>query len=200
MGKILIIGSEGAQGKRYQAILKYLHKETYCADLGSDLNQIFGFGDVDGVIIATPTSDHLDRFHEILDMEEYRGPILCEKPITTDVLRLKELVMKRPKLTMVMQYRHFLDEEDYGDSFYNYFRHGNDGLYWDCLQIIGLAKGHVTVHETSPIWTCAINGVKLNVQQMDRAYVQEIRSWLRGEKQDLGQVLAMHEKVQGMLQ
>jgi hypothetical protein len=94
-----------------------------------------------------------------------------------------------------MQYAELIQAGD-GPSHYNYFRHGNDGILWDCMQIIGLANGPVEIKEDSPIWDCVINGNRLNLSDMDGAYVSFIRSWLNGNlRQNFIEVVEIHRKV-----
>ncbi len=198
----LIIGSDGAQGRRYQAILSYLGREFICADPKRPESMIIQKEKekrIGGVIVATPTDTHVT----ILKRFMHTGvPILCEKPICKDVQQLTELVEEiedcKAKVSMVLQYRHlgfpvFLPRRY---SFYDYFRHGNDGLLWDCLQIIGFATGGVRLDESSPVWKCQINGKTLDISKMDTAYVTDVREWLAQINQrSMRDVLEMHQKV-----
>jgi hypothetical protein len=186
----LIIGAKGSMGRRYQAILKWLKRPYLSADINDDWLALRHL--CTGVILATPTNTHV-RFLELL--HDLKIPILCEKPITTDLSELNEIyqAFKKQPLQMVMQYRH-LDGTG-GDSFYDYYNHGKDGLYWDTMQIIGLARSRVMVKEESPIWTCSLNGRMLSVDQMDSAYIATIRQWFEKPFGDLSEIKAMHEKV-----
>lgn len=196
----LIIGSEGSMGKRYQAILKYLNEPFSCLDMdniedGPDL-----IGNAKRVVIATPTNTHLNMISMVA---AYGIPVLCEKPLTKskDELLLIENIVKTNNLdlTMMMQYQELVTFRAGFQSWYNYFRHGNDGLYWDCLQIIAMHVGKpvdLSIQETSPIWKCMINGTKLQSSQMDQAYIDFTRKWLRGEiKQSTDYLIEVHEKV-----
>jgi hypothetical protein len=196
---ILIVGSEGSMGKRYQAILEYLGKEFGCIDKGSTFAQIKEHASRStGVIIATPTDTHTEIIYEILPTGK---PILCEKPITKDVAELTQLFadIKASNIhfNMMFQYKNLVPEFGSGESSYDYFRHGNDGLFWDCLQIIGLAKGKVILEEKSPTWHCTINGHRLNSAHMDGAYITSVNSFLRGQPQDLDELLRIHKKTAG---
>lgn len=192
---VLLIGSEGAQGKRYQAILKYLGVRIIRSDMTIEEPIV---EPLKGVIIATPTELHGAHIRRALC---YQAPILCEKPISKNLLELKSVFseVREDKIpfSMVYQYRQLLSPvENKEPSYYNYFRHGNDGLKWDCLQIIGNARGSVHLAETSPVWDCTLRGIKLNIADMDGAYVREIRDWLEGVKHEsLSELLEIHEKV-----
>lgn len=190
----LIVGSEGSMGKRYQAILTYLGQYFINCDLKTPSE--FNEDEVTRVILATPTSTHLDM---ILKYSDLGVPILCEKPISKLLRDTENLVdhcaRKGARLSMMMQYRQ-LKRGLAGSSYYNYFRHGNDGLTWDCFQIIALANGPIELREDSPIWKCEINNVTINLSEMDWAYVREVLDWVSDDNQMTDEkLIEMHEKV-----
>lgn len=194
---ILIVGSEGAQGKRYQSILKYLGHRFCCLDKTVSPPPNTVLKEITGIIIATPTDTHLNLVRFYMSLKK---PFLVEKPLSKDIdalsCLLKDGLSTNLKLSMVAQYRHLLTQFTIGNSHYDYFRHGNDGLAWDCLQIVGFARGKVELKEESPIWDCTINGEVLNIRDMDRAYVIEVEQWLHNKNQmEPGFVLEMHQKV-----
>lgn len=207
--KILIVGADGSMGKRYQAIIKHLGHETIKAEKQHTSFEIVKMGlKSDRIIVATPTHTH----SEVLDYVLLCGkPVLCEKPVCTDLDELKKVLEHarsyNPMLAMVMQYKYLLKEDVRNDGFYkfldnpaadshyDYFRHGNDGLKWDCFQIIALAKGKVTLAEESPVWKCKINGLTLSLSDMDRAYVQMLDEWIRKPYSDIDSIYDVHEKV-----
>jgi hypothetical protein len=194
---ILILGAEGAMGRRYQAILRYLGKPFRCADVRNpeDLVQEMA-SQAHGLIIATPTATHTQLIRKYL---KYGIPILCEKPITKNVAELKELTMDIRRagspFRMMQQYSMLMEPRKIGKTQYNYFKHGSDGLIWDCIQIITLARGDVRLGEDSPIWRCMINGKALDLAHMDAAYIGYVQKWLTEPAQDLGEIVAAHEKT-----
>lgn len=193
--KVLIVGSEGAQGRRYQCILKFLGHEVYRVDL-----KLTGWAvpptEIDRIIIATPTDSHIGLMRYFLS---FRKPMLIEKPVTKSLTELYEITRlakdANVPLSMVCQYRQLYFDKEPVPSYYDYFRHGNDGLIWDCLQIIGHAQGQVTLAETSPVWRCGINGMELEIACMDDAYVAEVKAWLDGNPQPWQEAITMHEKT-----
>jgi len=190
----LVVGSKGNMGRRYMAILGHLGGVE---PRGIDLGEVIPT-DYDSVILATPTSQHVEQ---IFAFEHYRVPILCEKPISTSLARVMGLFDKAKtrgiRLRMVNQYADIarFDPNANGPTFYDYFRHGSDGLAWDCINIIGMAKWRPTLSERSPIWSCTINGQKLSVDTMDAAYVQMVKDWLAGGHENLDYMLNAHRKV-----
>jgi hypothetical protein len=195
--KVLIVGSEGSMGKRYQAILKSLEVPFLTADVHHSVEQIINLvKECSAIIIATPTNTHL---HYLRLFSSLGKPILCEKPLSKDVSELLEIQNivreKDVNLTMVMQYKMLIDPDGTGPSYYDYFRHGNDGLAWDCIQILSLAKGKVSLKEDSPIWHCMINGKKLNLSDMDKAYIDFIRFWLKKPGDKIGDLIEHHLRV-----
>jgi hypothetical protein len=203
---IALIGSEGSMGLRYQAILKHLKQPHFCFDKikqPDEKKMLQDISQCDRVIIATPTHTHADYLRALLPM---RKPILCEKPITKDLDEITELhswcAENNYSYNMVMQYKELdITTEPERVSGYNYFRHGSDGLAWDCIQIIGLAKGPVVLGEDMPIWMCSVNGRYLNIKDMDQAYVHHVQKWLNGTlNQSMDEILNMHTKVHEYLE
>lgn len=189
---ILVVGAKGNMGQRYCSILKYLDVPFIGVDKGDYVNRVKRNG-LMGVIIATPTSTHISEIRKYKNL-----PILCEKPITTNVhdfIELKE--MNCVRLNMVEQYRYLIDAGRFGMTVYDYFKHGNDGIYWDCLQPIMLAKNDIVLGEQSPIWKCSINGQDLDIAEMDGAYIANVKAWLNGDSNlsDIDMIWAAHRKV-----
>lgn len=185
-------------GKRYQAIFRYLGIQFQAFDALHGLDEILRSASAsEGVVIASPTATHAQYIEALAPL---RKPILCEKPVTKDLLQLRRLISlcrdAGTPLRMMFQYSMLVSSSRIGRSFYNYFRHGNDGLIWDCLQIIALARGTLVLKEESPVWSCVINGQKLNIAHMDAAYIAYVQKWLRDPAQDLGEIYLIHERVQ----
>jgi hypothetical protein len=198
--KIGIVGGLGNMGNRYSCIIRYIGHEPFLIDLNT--NNPHELKECDSFIIATPTEAH---FENLKDYSIYNKPILCEKPFTKSMKEL-DLIgkMNIKNLKMVTQYEYmdgFIDAPDayksmdYNNSFYNYYRHGKDGLKWDCIQIIGFAKNEVTIKSDSPIWKCRINGSDLNIADMDSAYIKMIHSWIKNPSGDFNSIFNMHHKV-----
>jgi hypothetical protein len=100
---------------------------------------------------------------------------------------------------MVFQYGEIVSNNENPHQFtsYDYFRTGNDGLYWDCLQIIALASGPIKLNNKSPVWKCEINDTQLDSSAMDHAYVKFIKKWSLGQiKQDPQWLIDIHKKVE----
>lgn len=197
----LIIGANGSMGQRYQAILKHLGKTVVCADVETPLEKVLNAADwADGVILATPTETHYDYLRWLAPQID--PPILCEKPVTKSMdelhLLFDLLIDQRTNFTMMLQYQ-MLDSDKVGSSNYNYFRTGKDGLIWDCFQVIALARGPVHVDNTSPIWTCRLNGKALSLSDMDKAYVDFVAQWIERPGHDLAWLMDMHQKVNNYL-
>lgn len=191
-------------GMRYQAILKWLGADYKCLDVANyDQERIISIAkSCDGAIIATPTYTHIDYLRALLPS---RIKILCEKPITKNIEELEDLYLwcaeHNYDYKMMYQYKEiacsYFTE---APSHYSYFRHGNDGLVWDCLQIIGLANGPVILDERSPVWSCMINGHELSLSNMDWAYVLAVKKWLDGEiDQTQDEILRIHRKAAEMV-
>lgn len=196
---ILLIGSEGSMGKRYQAIFNHLGLEYHKCDLKN--NPIFNISLYDKIVLATPTDSHYDLLKQIIG---HGRDILCEKPISksvNEVIEILNLVKTKEncKFNMVFQYGELAPSNNNPHQFtsYDYFRTGNDGLKWDCLQIIALASGPIKIQNKSPYWKCMINDSELDLSTMDHAYVKFIKKWSLGHlKQNHEWLIDIHKKVE----
>lgn len=198
---IALIGSEGSMGKRYQAVLTHLREPFTALDKIKDKEDHIeaSVRSADKILLASPTDTHVALLRKYLPLKK---PILCEKPVCRDLDELIELHAECSRngwrYQMVMQYRELDIPFKTPDrwSYYNYFRHGNDGLAWDCTQTIALANGPVSLKEDSPIWECAINGQILSIKDMDRAYVEHTRKFINGTlDQTMDDIMTIHKKV-----
>lgn len=188
-------------GKRYQAILKYQDVPFECLDLDNLEDGPALLSKAEKIIIATPTDTHLNLISMVAP---YKVPVLCEKPITKsrdELLHLEQIAKTHSlNLTMMMQYSELPGFAFGPQSYYNYFRHGNDGLIWDCMQIIVLHKGRhedLVLHEKSPVWECKINGRWVDLREMDLAYIDFVSKWLTKLKtsHSMEYLIQIHDKV-----
>lgn len=200
--KVYIYGCLGNMGKRYSAILESLGHQWAGEDTSEDdlCGDEFILQDADAVIVATPTNTHVGI---IRSLKRCGKPILCEKPITKDLAELEtlieELQLAGTRLEMVSQYDHLkLAQVSGKPTIYNYFKHGGDGIRWDCINIIKHANDLVILREDSPVWQCQINGKRLSLADMDQAYVDMIERWLMDPRDDLNPILEAHRKVHEM--
>lgn len=193
---ILILGHKGNMGGRYAAILNYLGVPWVGADKEQSPDEILALAlSSTGVIIASPTACHPEH---LMMMARLEIPVLCEKPFTKDMQELDEILKLYEStecLSMVLQYYELINPDLEGPSKYNYFKHGGDGIVWDCIQIIGLSTGDVTIEETSPIWECTLNGQELSIKDMDDAYIRNVQRWLNGDYLSLETIHGIHKKT-----
>jgi hypothetical protein len=191
---ILLLGARGSMGRRYQAILRHLGVPFTPLDVETTPTDALEHAARSrGVILATPTATHGDYLRLLADLDDV--PMLCEKPITQDLAELDALLGRRGPLSMMMQYEMLNDPRGAGPTRYDYFRHGSDGLGWDCMQLLGLARGAVTLADTSPVWTCSLNGARLSLGMVERAYVKEVAFWLEHPEGDRALIARMHAKA-----
>lgn len=197
MKKVFISGSLGNMGRRYSAILDYLDIYYEGSDINNPLSSQAMYvrdNDFDGVIVATPTHNHTDALNIFSSF--CKVPILIEKPVTKH-----PILDDKPyhPCTVVNQYKYMVDESREGETLYDYFKTGSDGLFWDCYNIIGLAKDKVTLSNKSPIWTCVINGQELSLKDMDKAYVEMIKDWTENPEPNIDYIKATQNKVMEMI-
>lgn len=216
---ILVIGGLGNMGRRYVSILRYLNHTPVITDIDTKKEDVVELAKKsDGIIIATPTIKHMSYLKLLLPLDKN---ILCEKPITKnprDFHEINELLKKGSVLQMVSQYEELLkcpqikDMDHFNEegkkiivkykTRYNYFKHGSDGLFWDCIQIFKYAAGDIYLGETSPIWECKINNELLSLGKMDHAYINHIKKWILGGFRDnstdvdyMDDMYLLHKKI-----
>jgi hypothetical protein len=212
LSKIYLIGANGNMGQRYQAVMKSLRIPYKTCDVNHDE----GIDGCDGVLIATPTYTHEGLIDRYLD----KYPVLVEKPIwqlpynfytrfeyTNDLWRAKDF-RDYSKLRMINQYEALVDDaprtEQKEVTYYNYFRHGSDGLVWDTINIYGnmadFDRDSLELREDSPVWTCIIDGRKLNIADMDNAYIREIYDWVRNPRGNMQYFCRAHDRAFKLLE
>jgi len=200
--KIAVVGGLGNMGKRYCAILKMRHVEHYVLDIVTTFPDKVT-EDTTGIIIATPTEYHVKHLKHYA---EYGLPILIEKPITKNQAELDEILALPVPIRMINQYEYYLINrdpvkvastgEELRTTYYDYFKTGGDTLYWDVINIIGLAaSGRVKVGNESPIWECWINGERLDIAKMDYAYCWNIEDWLNKYDDNKPYIKKAHERI-----
>lgn len=192
MKKVAVIGANGNMGKRYSLILeRYCDCEVVRIDI--DLYPSWpSLSDCDGFIVATPTHTHVEI---ITALVPFKKPILCEKPITKSLMELQTLMsFEGLDLSMVNQYQFLDDPTAEGHTLYDYFKTGSDGLLWDCINIIGTARSSYSVANNMLCWDCMLNGQRIDISEMDRAYIYNIEAWVGGCR-NKDYILSAHEKV-----
>jgi hypothetical protein len=78
----------------------------------------------------------------------------------------------------------YMAKDGRGPTIYNHYNSGGDGLYWDCIQLIHLAKDVIVLENKSPFWKCDINGIRQSKQDVDASYVHMLQDFLEIEPQD----------------
>jgi hypothetical protein len=195
--KILIIGGAGNMGRRYATICRFLGATVEIFDIGTKEPLECMVKRNDGVIITSPTKEHRSHIFAC-DFHRPNVAILCEKPVVTDTEDLDQFDGIR--MTMVNQYAFIaktggkLRANDY--TLYDYYHSGGDGLYWDCINIIGLDEtGHLILRKESPIWKCVINGREIDRNQIDLSYVLMVQDWMKNPEPNLAYMKKAHKKV-----
>jgi hypothetical protein len=166
-------------GRRYSAICDYFKIKNIGIDL-DDRAEIAS--NCDKIIIATPTNTHCDM---IVKYAKYGKPILCEKPLSKDPDELFD-VLKYTKnhavpVFMVNNYLYSIENDlvkNGTDTVYSYYSSGNDGLIFDCIQLVDMAEDKIVLANASPIWQCEINGAIIRKESIDFSYMRMIDKYL----------------------
>lgn len=198
--RVFIWGNKGNMGRRYAAILNYLGHEAVGTDVVEGWDKWYSQtpSSYDAVIIATSTDTHSRIIRAIAN--DTKAKILCEKPISTDIKIVRSLLTHvsalNTQLSMVSQYDYLIPMKGKGETSYDFYQSGADGLAWDCINIIKHARGKISLKNESPIWKCWLNGVMLDIGRMNYAYVEMIEDWLiKPYVPQYRQILSAHKKV-----
>jgi hypothetical protein len=186
---VIVTGYEGNMGRRYTTILDYLGIPWYGIEYGyrvwdgvkkEQISELPCAVDYHSIIIATPTGSHL------ADIKKYKHlniPMLCEKPVCMNLDDIAFIKETGVTIKMINQYEQLTGVS--GESSYNYYKSGGDGLEWDCINIIGLSTTPPVLLNSSPVWSCTLNDKKLSIADMDQAYIDMIKEWIKKPKGDL---------------
>jgi len=196
--RILVIGYQGNMGRRYTSILDDLlipwfgieasgiHWDNQRKEKVSGLDT----NPFHSIILATPTNTHMAMIKKYRNMNI---PILCEKPISFEMEDIDYIIRNKIQVSMVNQYKFLAGKS--GVTYYNYFKTGNDGLGWDCINIIGLAYEKPFINNTSSKWKCCINGKELNISMIDDSYIEMIKHWMDDQRPDFEYMKKAHSRV-----
>ena len=172
--RVLVIGGLGSIGSRYVAILKYLGHEPIIQDIKIHHSvQDITKREFDRAIIATPTDTHYDNCKVLIATGK---PFLCEKPLSKNLKECEELTeLDRNKFGRVVINYAYITSKPIG---YDYYKTGNDGLYWDCCQLIYL-NPEIDLQNSSPTWTL-LNEHKEVVPyyELERSYITMVKDWM----------------------
>jgi len=187
MQRICIVGGGGNMGKRYRAICKFIGIAHVSVDVGETVPEASHY------IVATPTETHVDLSIKLAR----NGRVLCEKPMAFDMGKLNDLPRNVFMVNNYAFYPGVLNSTP-RSTVYDFYNCGPHGPAWDCIQIIYLANSSCKILNTSPIWKCQINGVKLNREALDLAFCEMVRAFWKGQDKLLwnkADILKAHSKT-----
>lgn len=185
--KVCIVGIKGNMGRRYEAICKWLKVDVCGFDNGSSFKNVNFLGNPTHYIIASPTSSHADCLNDLCEFLKGKpvADILCEKPVikTHDIHKdfgpIHKLRESGQRLFMVNNYNFYpAVTTGRGITRYNFYNSGGDGIAWDCIQLIHMAKGELELSNSSPYWDTFINGTNLIQDYICAGYVEMIKAFL----------------------
>jgi len=199
MKNILVIGAKGNMGQRYCRILELFDQRYFEFDIDHDIRDLRQWARIsDGCIIASPTDTHCEMISKIYYFN-HDIKFLVEKPLSKDISEVEKLLspslFPNMHVTLINQYKYMFKDDDEGRTYYNFFKTGNDGLAWDCVSIIGLARGDIEIRNDSPIWDCMINGSTLDLGKVDMSYVKMLKAWLKKPDSNHDYIIESHKKV-----
>jgi hypothetical protein len=132
---ICIVGA-GNMGSRYAAVCKNELIDHTLIDKGE---MVLG---VDKYIIATPTDTHADVLCHVATRVKKPVSILVEKPIDScfysGLRAVKAAESLGHRVYMVNNYAYYSEgiPKGEGDTHYDFYNSGKDGIVADCIQLI----------------------------------------------------------------
>lgn len=204
---MLLLGSEGRIGLRYQSILRELEIPWVGFDL---IDRPVGtwkeWKDLsfDQVLIATPTFTHVGLCHELLDMKK---SFLCEKPLSTDLAECEVLRTRakneKASAYVVNNYSFVMPSDQPIRSLeWDYFNSGQDGFEWDLCQIIYLGyknNASLQLHQKSPLWNMRVNGDSINYRRIELSYLDMIGAFYMKDREHLWNLYDGQEMTKAVL-
>jgi len=179
-------------GRRYSAILKELGVDYTGVDKGDE------FPEYDKAIICTPTPLHMEACMAVAAKGKN---FLCEKPISKDPQNISRLIEFCDKMKvdgrMVCNWA-FAGK--YRSSakhvYYNNYHTGNDGFYWDTIQLTELG-GDVILNKDASVFEAAIDFQRITLQDIAKSYFSMIEAWIEQPKKlwSLNRALHATEKI-----
>lgn len=196
---VVLVGANGSMGRRYRAILRWLRIPVTTYDIqdeGCSPAAVLAASETArAVIIATPTRTHSFYGNLLWDCP---APLLIEKPMSKN-LKVVEHMLNRPSdITTMAQYA-MLDNTKLGETTrYDHYHSGSDGLAWDCMTLLGLARGHAVLNDESPIWDCTLNGQRLTLEDVQISYVKYLEAWLGSGRSPVSRdwMMLAHERAE----
>jgi len=190
-------------GRRYSAILKNMGHEI----IGFDMQNPGNYKSIEGflnnhvlcdknyytaAIVCTPTKFHIDSINALTF---FPTPILCEKPISDSVEKIK--IVGNTIVSMVCNWAFVLSGKilKFNDNeiHYNYYNAGSErfsnpdpcfNFAMNCIQLIYLMRegGKSYLKNTSPFFDCKINGERVTLEMVEQSYERMLHYWLHNPK------------------
>ena len=197
---ILLVGSRGNIGGRYAAILRYLKIDFVGVDVGDKWPDPSTY---DKAIVATPTSTH---YKICLRLAKLKKTFLCEKPLSKNPEEIQHLIDIGADGYMVNNWCHVTEKIIKPNSakvYYDCWNTGKDGLLWDCIQLVYIARGNnFKINNQHPIFWATIDlragSNRIGLEKIAHSYCYMIDCFIE-EKTDklwsLKDALAATKKV-----
>jgi len=181
-------------GKRYRTVLARLGQKCLLADVEYERSLDTTY--VDRVIITTPTQTH----YRLVKFFATKGiPILCEKPVCTSVDEILQLQKDvHVDFRVVCNWSYVLDERllpEKNEIVYRNMTSGNDGLAWDCIQLIYLSDDYKCDLGVGVPWDITINGVAITPKMIEDSYTKMMADWLTHPERLWGMQDAVRQTV-----
>lgn len=187
MKRVLLVGSSGAIGRRYKAILNYLNVDVLECDPESGTGDNI-FNKTDGVLVASPTTTHRSILEYVL---KHDVPVLCEKPLCASLeecYHAIHLPNAKRRLYMVDNWVHMLGgfRKNYVIKYRNWYM-GKESFAFNMAQPIYLTSlGKLQVNKNYPMFEAHVDDKIYTAYEIEKSYVEMIEKWISTGKSHFG--------------
>lgn len=176
---VVVMGSNGAIGKRYCAVLRYLGINPIEIDINSTITLKQASERTNIAINCTPTESHLSIN---LDLISYDFRILCEKPCCLSPIEVDDLKKFTKKLTEVNNWAYTFPSKTIKPGnhtiVYDYFMPGKEKLKYNLWQPIILSKNIPIIGTKSPVFKCYIDDQVITQRDFDMSYIYMLQDFV----------------------
>jgi len=186
MKRIAVIGGLGRMGRRYAAILRRNFPFSVVQLDIKDPTMPFPES-IDACIVATPTASHYSDIE--LVCKSWPGvPLLCEKPVTKYWKQLEYTQAMCEEFDvdfrMVCNWSFVVSDAvrllpKSNSVRYSNWISGEDGLFWDAIQLIYLDRSMPELSDKGDRFECQINNLSVSLGDIDLSYIRMIKQWIK---------------------
>lgn len=176
---VLVVGSNGAIGRRYCTLLRYIGINPIEIDIDSLMTIKMASEFTNLAINCTPSEYH---YPINLELVKYGFKILCEKPACLDHKEIYSLKTLKANIREVNNWAYTIPSKTIRPNShvitYNYFMCGKEMLSHNLWQPIILSKDQFVYESTSPVFRVFLDDYALSQRDFDMSYLYMIQDFV----------------------